>query len=41
MVVARNQEYRRMRGTTLWENPCKPFPKIRLGFWVIEQVPGA
>jgi hypothetical protein len=41
IVVARNQEYRRMPGTTLWESPCKPFPRIRLGFWVIEQVPGA
>jgi hypothetical protein len=41
IVVARNQEYRRMRGTTLPEGPCKPFPKIGLGFWIVEQVSGA
>jgi hypothetical protein len=41
IVVARNQEYRRMRSTALPESPCKPFPKVRLGFWIVEQVPGA
>ena len=41
IVIARNEEDRWMRGSVLLKRPCKPFPEVRLGLGIVEQVAGA